>query len=588
MSGLASGRAGVVLQESLWANIGVSRQIFRALFLVLILSCFVNILILTSPIYMMQIYDRVLVTSQVDTLIFLSLIGLGALIVMGLIDGARSLMLNRLGRYIDLALREPVLTRTITQSRLRPGNQRKLLEDLSTMRNYIGSPAIVPFIDAPWVPFFVVIIAMLHPWMGILAAGSAVLLFGLALANDLLTRRALRLAYAQHASAMEFAAAAVQNSEAVLAMGMQPSVARRYREQIDKMGDMTLHAGDVGSGITAASKVIRTVVQSAALGLGAYLVIRAEMTPGGMIAASIILGRALAPIEQTIGSWRQALAARDGYASVRAQMKDTPVMEEHIGLPMLGGRLTVENVSLQLPDAPRPVLRNISFVVEQGTVVALVGPSASGKSTLCRLLVGANTPSAGVVRLDGANITGLSSEDLQRFVGYLPQSVDLFGGTVSDNIARLRVPDDAAVVEAARRAGCHEMILRLPKGYETELGPGGSFLSAGQRQRIGFARALYGDPRLLVLDEPNANLDQDGERVLVEAIAIAKQRKTTVILVSHRTALLRPADKVAFLRDGVLEQFGNRDEVVLEVGGRNAAPPNLTPVVGIAKQGGAS
>ena len=578
---------GASLQESLWTELGVSRQIVRALAIVLILSSFVNILILTSPIYMMQIYDRVLVTSQVDTLIYLSLIGLLSLVVMGLIDGARSFMLNRVGRYIDLTLREPTLMRAITLSRLKPGNQRKLIEDLSTMRNYIGSPAIVPFIDAPWVPFFVVIISLLHPWMGILAAGSAVLLFALALANDLMTRRALRLAQTQHSSAMEFADAAIQNSEAVLAMGMQPSIARRYREQIDKMGDTTLQAGDIGAGIAAVSKVTRTVVQSAALGLGAYLVIRAEMTPGGMIAASIILGRALAPIEQTIGSWRQALAARDAYTSVKAQMTNTPVTEEHISLPTLRGRLAVENVSLQLPGAARPILRNISFAVEPGTIVALVGPSASGKSTLCRVLVGANMPSIGTVRLDGANIAGLSPEDLQRSVGYLPQSIDLFAGTVSDNIARLRVPDEAAVVEAARRAGCHEMILRLPNGYETELGPRGLFLSAGQRQRIGFARALYGDPCLLVLDEPNANLDQDGERVLVEAIAIARQRMTTVILVSHRTALLRPADKVALLRDGVLERFGDRSEVVQDAGGQTA-PSNLTPIAGTVRQGGAS
>ena len=575
------------MNKSIWATLGVSAQLRRALIVVLVFSCFVNVLILTSPVFMMQVYDRVLVTSQVETLIYLGLMALAALIVLGLVDGARALMLNRLGRYLDVTLRDPVLMQAIGQSRSKPGNQRKLVEDLGTMRNYVGSPAILPFLDAPWVPFFVVVVWMLHPWLGILGLVSAVTLLGMAIANDRLSREALRRAQSQQSGSVEFASSAIHNSEVVLSMGMQPAVSRRYRAQIDQMGAATLEAGDIGSSISAASKALRMVVQSAALAVGAYLVIRAELSPGGMIASSIILGRALAPIEQTIGSWRQALAARDAYVSTRQMLDQVPSAEDRIALPNLSGRLSVEGATYYLNSGGKPVLRNISLALDPGNVLALVGPSASGKSTLCRLIVGANIPTSGTVRLDGASIASLNVEDVQRSLGYLPQNVELFSGTVRDNIARLRTPDDAYVVEAARKAGCHDLILRLADGYETELGPHGMFLSAGQRQRIGLARALYGNPRLVVLDEPNSNLDQEGEQALINAINQIKREGTTVVLVSHRSSLLQPVDKLAVLRDGILEKFGDRDEVLREMGQRHQSKPALAAVSDGLKQGSA-
>lgn len=541
--------------------------------LVMLFSMLVNLLILTSPIYMMQVYDRVLTSGRLETLIYLSIIAAAALIVLGMIDGVRSYLLTRLGRYLDLTLRTPVLTNAISQSRRDSKNTRRLVEDLGTARNYMGSGAVLPFFDAPWVPFFIIIIALLHPLLGLLALGSAVLLFAMAIANDRLCRTPIREATAQQTMANEFAVTAVQNAEVVHAMGMQDAVAERYRRQVESMGDTNQRAADLGSSLSAASKAIRIAVQSAALGLGAYLVIRAELTPGGMIASSIVLGRALAPIEQSIGSWRQFVTARDAYSNIKKFLSSLPDLPPRTSLPGLKGRLSVENVSLMMPGADKPTLNRASFRVEPGTAVALVGPSASGKSTLCRLLVGAWAPSSGTVRIDGADIVSLNPEDVNATIGYLPQSVELFSGTVKDNIARLGEATDEAVVAAAKSAGCHDMILRLKNGYETELGPRGSFLSGGQRQRIGLARALFGNPQLIVLDEPNSNLDQEGETALIEAMRTRKLAGATIVVVSHRTSMLQPIDKIVVLRDGSVDKFGDRDEVLREMSGQPKPAP---------------
>ncbi|MET3925032.1 type I secretion system permease/ATPase [Devosia sp. 2618] len=563
--------------RSIWAELSVSSNILSALIAVLVFSCFVNILVLTSPIYMMQVYDRVLGSSQVETLLFLSLIALMAYTVFGALDAVRSYVLTRLGSYLDLSLRDPVLTQALAQVSQDSVGARRLVDDLNTMRNYLGSPGVLPFVDAPWVPFFIAVMAMLHPWLGILGIVSAVLLFALAVANDVLTRKYVIAAGQQQSVAGDFATAAIQNAEVVQSMGMQDDISRRYRSYVDDMSSANKRAGDISAILSSASKAIRMIVQSAALGVGAFLVLRAEMSAGGMIGGSILLGRALAPIEQTIGSWRQFISARESYGRVSRFLKNTPASIDRIALPDLKGRLSLEGVFYQIQGADRPVLRNINFAIEPGTALALVGPSASGKSTLCRLAVGAIHPNMGNVRLDGADITSLNPTDARQFIGYMPQNVELFAGTVSDNIARLGAVDDAAVVKAAKIAGCHDMILRLPKGYETELGARGMFLSGGQRQRIGLARALYGSPCLLVLDEPNANLDQEGEKALVDAIRTTKENGASVIVVSHRTTLLQPIDKLAVLRDGMLERFGNRDDILREMQPQAAKPALVQP-----------
>ncbi|ODT74323.1 MAG: hypothetical protein ABS76_37340 [Pelagibacterium sp. SCN 64-44] len=546
----------------------------------------VNLLVLTSPLYMMQVYDRVLGSGQVATLLFLSLIAAFAFAALAGLDSVRGYILTRLGNFLDLRLRDPVLTQAMALASRDPGAARRLVDDLGTLRSYLASAGVLPFVDAPWVPFFIAVMFLLHPWLGFLGIGAGVLLFGLALLNDVLSRRLVHEAAQRQGLSAEFVGSALQSSELIQAMGMQDAVSARYRAQLDEMSLANRNAGDIGAVLSAVSKAVRMMLQSAALGLGAYLVLRAEMSPGGIIAGSVLMGRALAPIEQTIGSWRQFLGAREAYARTSAFLKSAPAEDERIALPQLTGRIAVEGLGYQMPGADRPTLRGISFGIEPGTALAIVGPSASGKSTLCRLLVGALLPSAGNVRIDNADVTTLTTADAARTIGYLPQNIDLFAGSVRDNIARLGIADDAAVVAAAQAAGCHDMILRLPDGYQTELGPRGMFLSGGQRQRIGLARALYGNPPLLVLDEPNSNLDQEGEKALVDTIAQAKERGATVIVVSHRSSLLQPIDKLAVLREGLLEKFGDRDEVLREMQPRPVHKPVLVPVNDVAASAG--
>ncbi|HUF44502.1 MAG TPA: ATP-binding cassette domain-containing protein, partial [Aestuariivirgaceae bacterium] len=359
-----------------------------------------------------------------------------------------------------------------------------------------------------------------------------------------------------------FAATALRNADVVHAMGMQPAVVALHDRRQNAINAASQVGAERTAAISGASKAVRIGVQVAILGVGAYLVTLGELTAGGMIAASIILGRALAPVEQGIGAWRGFTAAREAHGRITALLKAEPATPEPTALPAPSGQLSVENVSLQIAGQDKLVLRQVSFALEPGSVMAVIGPSAAGKSSLCRVLVGSWRPAAGHVRLDNADVGQLRSEDRGRHIGYLPQAIELFGGTVRDNIARLGEADDSAVVAAARIAGCHEMILRLPNGYDTEIGEAGAFLSGGQRQRIGLARALFASPRLVVLDEPNSNLDQEGESALIAAIAEIKQQGATVILVSHRFAMMRVVDMIGVLRGGMLEKFGPRDEML--------------------------
>lgn len=568
--------------KDVWVASGVSGGIWSALAAVLFFSLFVNLLVLAPSLYMLQVYDRVLISSQVETLVFLSLIALLSMVTWGLLDGVRGFMMARLGRFVDLRLRGRILTETLAYSRHDPCIQRRIVDDFNTMRSYLGSAAPLPFMDVPWVPLFLLIIGIIHPWLGMLAVSSAALLFGLALLNDLMARKYLRLANQQLVVSSEFAGAAIQSAEAVQALGMQDALARRYGTIVETMSLANQKAADAGAIMGGISKTVRVIVQSAALGLGAYLVIHGQMSAGGMIAASIILGRALAPIEQLIGSWRQFLSARDAYGKVRSFLKSRLEQSEPMPLPGLKGRLAVTDLSYQQAPGSRAILKRVEFPLEPGQAMALVGPSASGKSTLCRILVGAIASSSGTVRLDNADISQLGAADVRSYIGYLPQSVELFAGTVRENIARMGEPDDAQVLAAARQAGCHDMILQMPDGYETELGQRGAFISAGQRQRIGLARALYGAPLLLVLDEPNSNLDQDGEVALIAAVELSKASGACVIVVSHRLSLLKPIDRIGVLRDGVLERFGERDEVMRALSRQPAVKPALLQPATIA------
>jgi PrtD family type I secretion system ABC transporter len=532
------------------------------------LSLFLNLLVLVSPLYMFQVFDRVLPSGHVETLVALTLAAGFVLLVLGLLEAIRSLALVRIGAWADRELASPVLAASLAETLTGRVTGAQPLRDLAQLRGFIGSDAVVPILDAPWTLVFVAVIWLLHPWLGTLALASAVLLLGLALANELVMRGPLGEAGELWVEAQRRSETALRNGEVVQAMGMLPTLARRWQADNERALAQHVRASDRGGAIAGAAKSLRLFVQIAILGLGAHLVLEGDLTAGGMIAGSILLSRALAPLDQAIGAWRALVAARTSYHRLRQLLERHPATPAGIRLPEPQGRVSVERLVFRPPGSQRLILKGLSFELAPGEVLAVIGPSASGKSTLCRLIIGVWPPTSGHVRLDGAEVHAWDRADFGRHVGYLAQDVELFDGTVRDNIARLADAPDQAVIEAAEMAGAHDMILRLPEGYATQVGPQGAGLSGGQRQWIGLARAMFGAPRLLVLDEPNASLDQIGEAALVDAIGRLKARGATVILVAHRARLLVHADKVLVLHDGIGVLFGPRNRVLA----RLAAP----------------
>ena len=477
-----------------------------------------------------------------------------------------------IGTWLDRRLGGPLLGGSV-RAQLHAGDASiQGLRDLATFRTFLTGPSIFPLLDAPWTPLFLGVIMLLHPLLGWIAVAGAVVLFALALANDLATRRPLALAGGAAIQALHQAEAAVRNADAIEAMGMLPRLIDRWERQSGRALALQARASRRAGGITALSKFIRLVLQIGILGAGAWLVIGSAITPGAMIAASILMGRALAPVEQAISAWRSALGARGAYGRIHHQLATEPPPAAAMPLPQPRGQLSVEAVTYLHPNAHEPVLRNVSLVVAPGEALGLVGPSAAGKTTLARLMIGNLKPRAGHVRLDGMDMAVWPSSDRGQYLGYLPQDVELFSGSVRDNISRLGGGETGSVVAAARLAGVHDMILRLPLGYETEIGIGGTALSGGERQRIALARALYGEPRLVVLDEPSASLDQPGEAALLAAMAALKARGVTVVIVAHRPGILRHVDRVLVLRAGLVQRLGPRDEILGEVT-RPRAPP---------------
>jgi PrtD family type I secretion system ABC transporter len=532
---------------------------------VAIVSLFVNVLMLTVPLYMLQIYGRVLVSRSTETLIYLSVMAVGALLVMAALDFTRSRTLAHMSAWLENRLGPQVLPPAISQQLQSQTYGVQALRDVSQVRQFVASPGIFSLFDAPWVPVYLFVIYLLHPVLFIIALIGAVLLFSLAVANELATRKPLKAANAQNVSALRKTAAAARNAEVIEAMGLMPGITRRWLSDNQSALQQQMLASGRAGVILAATKFCRLVLQVAMLGVGGYLVLRYELTPGGMIAGSIILSRALQPVEQAIGTWKSLLAARSAYTRLKTFMTQMQQRPAEMALPEPYGDLKSEKVVFTPPGGQKPVLKGVSFSLAAGESLAIVGPSAAGKSTLARLIVGAWRPSHGAVRLDGADVYAWERVDFGRHVGYLPQDVELFDGTIEDNIARLGEPDPAAVVEAAQLAGVHEMILQLPDGYRTQIGEGGALLSGGQRQRIGLARAFFGGPRLIVLDEPNASLDSEGENDLLRAMATLKNDGATVVLIAHRPSMVSQVDKILYLRDGVVEMFGPRKEVLPQV-----------------------
>ncbi|AZO12844.1 type I secretion system permease/ATPase [Mesorhizobium sp. M3A.F.Ca.ET.174.01.1.1] len=534
----------------------------------LLFSLLANVLLLASTVYMLQIYDRVLSSGSIDTLLWLTLAVIGAIVVYGLLEHARRMMLAYISQWLDDQLSVPVIERGM-EARLAGNGIEGGLKDLGDLRGFVAGDGILTFLDAPWTPVFLAFMWLLHPVLGAVGIAGAIFLFGAALANDFFTRRKGQEAAAGLRRSQAAVGQYIEASETLRSLGMSEPALRRWEENQQSLMELQGRLFRRTTIISSLSRSLRLALQVAVLGLGAYLVLRRELTAGSMIAASILLSRALAPIERSIGAWRSLVSARAARRNLMRLFAETvSVQNAGVTLPRPQGGLKLEDLHYRAPGTSQPLISRIDFGVEPGQTCGVIGPSGSGKTTLCRLIVGALRPSFGHVRLDGAEVWTWASDQLGQYVGYLPQQVELFPGTIAENIARLRDVDSEAVIAAAQLAGIHEMILRLPSGYRTEVGPHATRISRGQCQRIALARALFGDPPLIVLDEPNTGLDGEGEVALFNVLQQLKRRGRTVVIVSHRTNLLHTADHIVLLRDGSVSMFGTREEVLSALNGQ--------------------
>lgn len=537
---------------------------FRKMFYTVgLFSMFINMLGLVPAVYMLQVYDRVLQSRNITTLVMLTLMIVGFYIVQGLLEMTRSRMLVRVGSKMDVKLSDRVFVASFERNlKGGGGNAGAALADLTNVRQFLTGNGLFAFFDAPWAPIYLGVIFLLSPWLGLFAVVAAIILFSLAWATEIATRKPLAEAGQIAAKANNSATNNLRNAEVIEAMGMLGNLKARWFEKQVRFLALQGEASDKAGAISATTKAFRVAVQSLVLGAGALLVIEGKLTAGGMIAASILLGKALQPVELAIGVWKQLLAARSAYHRLEEMLQLFPAREEGMSLPRPRGNLLVEGVTAGAPNSKNLVLKQVAFQTLPGEVIGIIGPSASGKSTLARLLVGVWPAAAGKVRLDGADVYTWGKEELGPAVGYLPQDIELFEGTIAENIARFGEVDATKVVAAAQLAGVHEMILRFPNGYDTQIGEGGSHLSGGQRQRIAFARAVYDNPAFVVLDEPNSNLDDAGEAALVQAVLQLKARGTTVVVITHRTNIIAAVDKILLLVDGAVQMFAPRDQVL--------------------------
>jgi len=549
-----------------------------------VFSALVNILYLSPTIYMLQIYDRVIPTGGELTLVFITLVIFLALATLAMLDALRSRLLVRAGMALDQRFGAEVLSRQMT-ARLEGGAPRafQAMRDFDQVRQTLSGPAALALFDAPWIPVYLLFCFLLHPALGTLTLVGGGILTGLAILNERATKTGLQKAQEVSVRAYAVQEAAASQGEVVRALGMRQALIARQLAERSQAIEMQARAQFTGGLYSGAIKFFRLFLQSLALGLGAYLAVERQISAGAVIAASVLLSRALQPIEQVVGSWANIVQARGAYDGLVELFKGMPSEQPRTQLPAPKGALEVERVAVRAPGRQDVILKGVSFAVAPGEIVGLMGPSGSGKTTLARVAAGALTPEAGAVRIDAADLKDWDPERLARHVGYVPQDPGLFGGSVRDNISRFEGWNgvdaeevDHHAVAAAQAAGVHEMILRLPQGYDTVLGLGGKGLSAGQSQRIALARALYRDPHLLVLDEPNSNLDAEGETALLKAIAAAKARGAAILLVAHRSGVLGIADKLLLLRDGAVEMFGPKEQVIAKLTKRDAPP---TPVV---------
>ena len=526
----------------------------------------INVLLLVPAIYMLQVFDRVLSSRSEETLVMLSAGALLALAMMAVLDVLRARLLAACGVALDRWLGPSVLQGLLQQT-ARLGGTEHLngLRDVGTLRGFLVGAGVISLFDAPWLPLFLLLIYLFHPVLGLVAIAGALLMLALAALNERFTRRPLERVQAEGRRSGRFIDSLTRNAEVVSALGMQRAVTQRWGVLNEATLREQREASRLGATFSGLTKLTRQAIQMTMLGVGAYLVISQHLSAGVMIASTIILGRALAPVEMLVGGWRALVDVRSAWSRLTKLLEANPAAAPGTELPAPRGSVSVERVTFAFPRAERPVLRGVSFSLPSGESLGIIGPTAAGKSTLARLLIGVWKPLSGAARLDGVDVSAWERAQLGPYIGYVPQAVDLFAGTVAENIARLAAPDSAAVVRAAQRAHAHDMILRLPKGYDTETGEAGEGLSPGQRQRIALARALYGEPRLVVLDEPNANLDAEGDDALMRAMHDLKLAGVTVVVIAHRPSLLGGVDKLLVLKDGAAAQFGPRAEIMARV-----------------------
>ncbi|MCP4619760.1 MAG: type I secretion system permease/ATPase [Bradyrhizobium sp.] len=538
-----------------------------------VFSGVVNILMLSGSLYMLQVYDRVIPSRNIATLLGLSLMVLFAYLMQGYFDALRSRMLCRAATLFDAGLQEQIHTAlaTLPLRGAKPMLMQQPLRDLDQIRAFMSGLGPTAFLDMPWIPIFLIALFLFHPLIGFTALGGTLAIIAMTLFSERLSRGAAKAAMDLNAQRQVLADATQRNAEVIRALGMLDRFTARWSRANERYLKENIRATDVSVNLGSGAKVLRYVLQSGMLGLGAYLVVADRASGGVMIASSIMMGRALAPVEVALSTWKQLVTARQGVKRLREICKATaPPAAPPVELPRPSRELSVQNLSVAAPGTDRPIVANVSFALSAGMGLALLGASASGKTSLSKALVGIWPAQSGVVRLDGGALDQWRNSELGRYVGYLPQDVALFDGTVAENISRFdEAASSDAILKAARIAGVHDMILRLPDGYATRIGASGMSLSAGQRQRIGLARAVFGDPFLIVLDEPNANLDTEGEQALTVAIQAMRAAKSIVIVISHRPSALAALDMALVLYEGNAIAFGRRDEVFARVQNAN-------------------
>lgn len=535
-------------------------------------SFFVNALMLVPTFYMIQVSGRVVPSSSTSTLLMLTLIMTVLIVTMGALEWVRSRIMVRISNRLDVLLSRDVYRASFKRALSSGGADAtaQSLSDLTSLRQFFTGSGLFAFFDAPWFPIYTIVMFLFHPWFGWITLACGAVLATLAIVNHRVTGQALATANKENVASNVVTTKTLRNAEVIESMGMLETLMNRWARRQRNVMLLQSNASDKGGVVSSTSKTFRTWSQSIMLGAGAYLVITHEINPGLLMAGSLLLGRALSPIDQMINNWKGFVAAKVQYDRLNKVMDDLKKEPERMPLPAPEGHIQVENLIVAPPGSKAPVLRSISFVAPAGSIVGIVGPSAAGKSTLVRALMGIWPPQHGVVRLDGADIATWDKQALGPYVGYLPQDIELFEGSISENIARFDKVDPEKVVEAAQMAGVHEMILMQPDGYDTVIGSEGVNLSGGQRQRIGLARALYGKPRLIVLDEPNSNLDDVGEKALGIALQKVKESGATVFIVSHRPNILSRLDRVLVMAGGTISLYGERDKVIAQLAQQQA------------------